>query len=283
MTAEILDGKLIAKQERENLAKILQQRKSKGQRAPGLAVILVGEDPASQIYVQSKRAACAEVGIYSKTYHFAIDVTAEELFNKIDELNHTSQIDGILVQLPLPPHIPTDRILESIHPHKDVDGFHAFNMGKLAQNQPALRPCTPSGIITLIQHTPLQLSGCQACVVGASRIVGRPMALELLNHDATVTLCHKYTRDLKSQLLQADLIVVAIGQPQFIQGAWIKPGAVVIDVGTNRSTDGKLLGDVDFEQAKQTASWITPVPGGVGPMTVCTLLKNTLIAAEKAI
>lgn len=280
MTAKILDGKAIAQFERHQVSQVVKQRLANGLRAPGLAVILVGKDPASEVYVRHKRRACEEVGFYSESYDYPSDISADELFKKIDELNHSPLIDGILVQLPLPLHIPTETILESIVPHKDVDGFHPYNLGKLAQNQSGLHPCTPGGVISLLSHTELPLKGANACVVGASRIVGRPMALELLNHDATVTICHRYTKNLSKILQQSDIVVVAIGNPLFIQGDWIKEGAVVIDVGTNRLSDGKLVGDVDFEEAKKRASWITPVPGGVGPMTVSGLLKNTLYAAQ---
>jgi methylenetetrahydrofolate dehydrogenase (NADP+)/methenyltetrahydrofolate cyclohydrolase len=230
--------------------------------------------------VQNKRRSCEEVGFYSQAYDYPADVSPEVLFSKIKELNDCESIDGILVQLPLPDHIPTEKILETIIPHKDVDGFHAYNVGKLAQNKPGLRPCTPRGIMSLLSHTDITLVGIHACIVGASRIVGRPMALELLNEGATVTICHKQTRQLPQHIQQADLVVVAIGNPRFIQGDWIKPNAIVIDVGINRLPDGKIVGDVDFEQAKKKASWITPVPGGVGPMTIAQLLKNTLLAAD---
>lgn len=280
MTAQILDGKAIAQLERHHIASEVQERIAKGLRSPGLAVILVGQDPASAVYVQNKRNACKEVGFYSQSFNYPAEVTEDTLLNKIDELNHSAHIDGILVQLPLPPHISADKILESIAPHKDVDGFHPYNLGKLAQNQPGLRPCTPRGIITLLSHTNYDLMGTHVCMVGASRIVGRPMALELLNRDATVTICHRYTKDLQTQVQQADILIVAVGKPHLIPGDWIKPGAIIIDVGINRLPDGRLVGDVDFEQAKLRASWITPVPGGVGPMTVSSLLSNTLLAAK---
>lgn len=279
MTAKILDGKAIAAQERQAIAQTVKERMAQGHRRPGLAVILVGQDPASQVYVQTKRRCCEEVGFYSESFDFPADVAPEILFQKIQELNQSSLIDGILVQLPLPAHISTEKVLESILPHKDIDGFHTYNMGRLVQHQSGLHPCTPLGIITLLSHTDVALQGAHACVVGASRIVGRPMALELLNRDATVTICHRYTRDLPMHIGAADIVVVGIGVPEFIQGAWFKEGAVVIDVGTNRLPDGKLVGDVHFETAQKRASWITPVPGGVGPMTVASLMKNTLLAA----
>jgi methylenetetrahydrofolate dehydrogenase (NADP+)/methenyltetrahydrofolate cyclohydrolase len=280
MTAKILDGKAIAKQEQALIANEVKARIQKGQRAPGLAVILVGLDHASQLYVQKKRHACQEIGFHSQAFDLPADISEKELLNKIEELNQSELIDGILVQLPLPFHISTEKVIEAIAPHKDVDGFHPYNLGKLAQNQPGLRPCTPVGIVTLLSHTDVKLQGASVCMVGASRIVGRPMALELLNQDATVTICHRYTRDLANQVKQADIVIVAAGSPMLIQGNWIKKGAVVIDVGINRLESGQIVGDVDFEQAKLRASWITPVPGGVGPMTVVSLLKNTLLAAK---
>ncbi|MGE3317721.1 MAG: bifunctional methylenetetrahydrofolate dehydrogenase/methenyltetrahydrofolate cyclohydrolase FolD [Candidatus Berkiella sp.] len=280
MTAQLIDGKAIAQLEQEKIAMVVSQMKAKGKRAPGLAVILVGVDSASKLYVERKRQACKAVGFYSQAFDYPADMTEEALLQKIDELNHDELIDGILVQLPLPAHIRSELVLERVNPHKDVDGFHAYNMGKLMQGQKGLRPCTPHGIMTLLAHTNLDLKGCQACVVGASRIVGRPMAIELLNAGATVTICHRLTKDLPTQLAQADLVVVGIGQAQFIKGEWIKKGAVVIDVGTNHLANGKLVGDVDFHSAIERASFITPVPGGVGPMTVATLLANTLVAAQ---
>ncbi len=280
MTAKLIDGKAIAQLEQEKIATTVASMQAAGKRAPGLAVILVGQDSASQLYVQRKRHACKAVGFYSQAFDYPSDISAEFLLQKIDELNNNDEIDGILVQLPLPSHIPTEQVLERIAPHKDVDGFHAYNMGKLVQGQAGLRPCTPHGIMTLLAHTDIELKGCQACVVGASRIVGRPMAIELLNAGATVTICHRFTKNLQGHLAEADLVVVGIGQAQFIQGEWIKEGAVVIDVGTNHLVNGKLVGDVDFESAKKRASWITPVPGGVGPMTVATLLANTLAASQ---
>lgn len=281
MTAKLINGKAIAQLEQDKIAASVASMKAAGRRPPGLAVILVGQDPASQVYVERKRHACQAVGFYSQAFDYPSDISEAFLLEKIDELNASDVIDGILVQLPLPSHIASEKVLERIAPHKDVDGFHAYNMGKLMQGQKGLRPCTPHGVMTLIAHTDLDLKGCQACVVGASRIVGRPMAIELLNAGATVTICHRFTKDLQSHLAKADLVVVGIGQPQFIKGEWLKKGAVVIDVGTNRLENGKLVGDVDYEKAKEQASWITPVPGGVGPMTVATLLANTLMAAQE--
>jgi methylenetetrahydrofolate dehydrogenase (NADP+)/methenyltetrahydrofolate cyclohydrolase len=278
MTAKIIDGKAIAQQQRLEIANTVNTIKLNGQRPPGLAVILVGSDPASTVYVRNKRLACEEVGFYSKHYDYPADIDPKILFDTINELNHADHIDGILVQLPLPSHIDAEKVLESIAPHKDVDGFDAYNFGRLAQNLSGLHPCTSAGVMTLLARTGINLEGKHACVVGASRIVGRPMALELLNSDATVTICHRYTRDLPAHIAQADVLVVAIGQPRFIQGEWIKEGAVVIDVGITRLPDGTLSGDVDFATAKERASWITPVPGGVGPMTISTLLLNTMNA-----
>lgn len=280
MTSNILDGKTIAKQERQRLAEKIHTHLRKGGRQPGLAVIIVGQDPASHVYVRNKQLHCQEVGIYSERYDFPENVTTEILLEKINELNFDSAIDGILVQLPLPKHIETDRLIETIHPQKDVDGFHAFNMGKLVQNQPGLYPCTPRGIMMLLSHTDLELKGLQACVVGASSIVGKPMALELTHANATVTLCHQYTRSLPDHLHAADLVIVAIGQPEFIQGKWLKKGTCVIDVGTNLLPSGKLVGDIEFASAQERARWITPVPGGVGPMTILALLKNTILANQ---
>lgn len=280
MTAKIIDGRALAKQERETIRLQVNALVEKGERPPGLAVILIGEDPASQVYVRNKRVHCQEVGFFSESYDFPTSITTEELLHTIRELNTQPNIDGILVQLPLPGHIDTRKIIEAIDPRKDVDGFHAFNMGKLVQNQPGLYPCTPRGIMTLLNETNIKLEGIQACVVGASSIVGKPIALELMNANATVTVCHRYTHDLPSHLKASDLVVVAIGQPEFIQGEWLKPGACVIDVGTNLLPTGKLVGDVHFASAEKVAGFITPVPGGVGPMTISSLLKNTLLARE---
>lgn len=251
-----------------------------GLRAPGLAVILVGDDPASEVYVGSKRRACEEVGFTSKSFDLPASTTQAELLSLIDELNADTSVDGILVQLPLPANLDAQALLERIDPFKDVDGFHPFNMGRLAQRNPALRPCTPRGVMTLFDSIGLDLHGLNAVVVGASNIVGRPMSLELLLGGATTTVCHRFTRDLQEHVGRADVLVVAVGKANFIPGAWIKPGAVVIDVGINRSTDGKLVGDVEFSAAAARASYITPVPGGVGPMTVATLMQNTLQACD---
>lgn len=245
-----------------------------------MAVILVGSDPASQIYVESKRKNCEELGMYSKSYDLPQNTTENELLNLIDELNNDPLIDGILVQLPLPEHINSTSVIERISPDKDVDGFHPYNVGRLCQRIPTLRACTPYGIIKLLESTKIDFYGKHAVIVGASNIVGRPMALELLLAGCTVTVTHRFTRDLEFHIKQADILIVAVGKPQFIPGDWIKEGAIVIDVGINR-IDGKLVGDIEFEKAKNKASYITPVPGGVGPMTVAMLMFNTLYAYEK--
>lgn len=281
MSAQIIDGKAIAQAVRNQVAESVAERTRAGKRPPGLAVILVGANPASQVYVGSKRRACEEVGFISKSYDLPKDTTEQQLLALIDELNNDATIDGILVQLPLPNHIDSTPVIERIHPHKDVDGFHPYNIGRLAQRIPALRPCTPKGIMTLIERSHIKTHGLNAVVVGASNIVGRPMTLELLLAGCTTTTCHRFTEDLKTKVGEADLLVVAVGKPGFIPGSWIKPGAVVIDVGINRLDDGRLVGDVEYEVAAERAAYITPVPGGVGPMTVASLMENTLIACER--
>ena len=270
----IIDGKQIAQELRKN---ITTQVASLG-RKPGLAVILVGDDPASSVYVRNKDNACKEVGFYSEKINKSADITQNELLAEVERLNNDDKVDGILVQLPLPKHLDANQVIETIDPAKDVDGFHSENVGKLMQNKPFLCPCTPKGVMTLLATTGVDLVGKNCVVVGASNIVGRPMAMELLNACATVTICNSKTQDLSSKLKQADIIVAAVGIPQMIQGEWIKQGAIVIDVGINRLDSGSLVGDVDFESAKKVAGWITPVPGGVGPMTIATLLENTLTA-----
>lgn len=280
MTAQRIDGKQVAQQVRDEVKQGVAKRLAAGARAPGLAVVMVGEDPASAVYVGSKRNACKEVGIVSKAFDLPATTTQAELEALIDQLNNDAEIDGILVQLPLPQGLDAQAILERINPFKDVDGFHPFNMGRLAQRNPALRPCTPRGVITLLDSIGLDLHGKNAVVVGASNIVGRPMSLELLLAGATTTVCHRFTNDLKEHVQRADVLVVAVGKPNFIPGEWVKPGAVVIDVGINRLPSGKLVGDIEFETAEQRASYITPVPGGVGPMTVATLMQNTLQACD---
>ncbi|BCV32075.1 MULTISPECIES: bifunctional methylenetetrahydrofolate dehydrogenase/methenyltetrahydrofolate cyclohydrolase FolD [Shewanella] len=281
MTAQLIDGKAIAQSIRQQLKQKVAARQAAGQRIPGLAVILVGADPASQVYVGSKRKACEEVGFISRSYDLPDSTSEEELLALIDSLNEDAAIDGILVQLPLPEHIKESKVIERIRPDKDVDGFHPYNVGRLAQRIPVLRSCTPMGIMTLIKSTGIDTYGLDAVVVGASNIVGRPMTLELLLAGCTTTTCHRFTKDLKDKVSRADLLVVAVGKPGFIPGSWIKPGAIVIDVGINRLDSGRLVGDVDFDLACERASHITPVPGGVGPMTIASLLENTLFAAEQ--
>jgi methylenetetrahydrofolate dehydrogenase (NADP+)/methenyltetrahydrofolate cyclohydrolase len=270
----IIDGKQIAQNLRFDIAKQVKKLDT----PPGLAVILVGDDPASKVYVRNKDNACKEVGFYSEKINKPANITQQQLLAEIQRLNNDDKIDGILVQLPLPSHLDENLITNSIAIQKDVDGFHSENIGKLMQNKPNLRPCTPKGVMTMLASTGIDLVGKDCVVVGASNIVGRPMAIELLNARATVTICNSKTTNLSSKLKQADVVVVAVGIPKMIQGDWIKSGAIVIDVGINRLNTGKLVGDVDFDTAKQNASWITPVPGGVGPMTIATLLENTLTA-----
>jgi len=281
MSAQIIDGKAIAQQIRHSVKERVQQRIRKGKRAPGLAVVLVGNDPASEVYVGSKRRACEEVGFISKSYDLPETADQDELFQLINQLNNDNDVDGILVQLPLPAGLDANLIIEHIHPDKDVDGFHPTNVGKLCLRQPGLRPCTPKGIMTLIESTGVKPHGLEAVVVGASNIVGRPMTLELLLAGCTTTTTHRFTKNLEGRIRQADLVVVAVGKPEFIPGDWIKEGAIVIDVGINRLDNGKLVGDVEFAVAKEKAAFITPVPGGVGPMTVASLIENTLIACEQ--
>ncbi|HHH1692596.1 TPA: bifunctional methylenetetrahydrofolate dehydrogenase/methenyltetrahydrofolate cyclohydrolase FolD [Yersinia enterocolitica] len=281
MSAKIIDGKTIAQQVRNEVAALVQKRLAAGKRAPGLAVVLVGENPASQIYVASKRKACEEVGFVSRSYDLPMTTTEAELLALIDSLNNDSEIDGILVQLPLPAGIDNVKVLEHIHPDKDVDGFHPYNVGRLCQRAPKLRPCTPRGIVTLLERYDIPTYGLNAVVVGASNIVGRPMSLELLLAGCTTTVTHRFTKNLRQHVENADLLVVAVGKPGFIPGEWIKPGAIVIDVGINRLESGKVVGDVEFDVAVERAGWITPVPGGVGPMTVATLIQNTLQACEE--
>ncbi len=281
MSAKLINGKTIAAGLREQTRLCVTEREQQGFRAPGLAVILVGVDAASQVYVRKKREACKEAGFVSKSYDLEQQTSADTLLKLIDTLNNDNRIDGILVQLPLPEHIDGTRILEAIHPDKDVDGFHPYNVGRLMQRIPVLRPCTPYGIIHMLQSIGEKFKQRHAVIVGASNIVGRPMGLELLLAGATVTTTHRFTTDLASYVAMADILVVAVGKPGFIKGDWIKPGATVIDVGVNRLKNGKLTGDVEFEAAAERAAWITPVPGGVGPMTVAMLLHNTLLAAQK--
>ncbi|MEZ2746427.1 bifunctional methylenetetrahydrofolate dehydrogenase/methenyltetrahydrofolate cyclohydrolase FolD [Halopseudomonas bauzanensis] len=281
MKAQLIDGKQIAANLRREIADKVNQRREQGLRIPGLAVILVGSDPASQVYVSHKRKDCEEVGFISRSHDLPADTAQEDLLQLIDTLNEDADIDGILVQLPLPAHLDSSLLLERIRPDKDVDGFHPYNIGRLAQRMPLLRPCTPLGIIRLLKSTGVSPYGLNATVVGASNIVGRPMALELLLAGCTTTVAHRFTNDLEEHVRRSDLVVVAVGKPGLVKGEWIKPGAIVIDVGINRMEDGRLRGDVDFEAAAERAAWITPVPGGVGPMTRACLLENTLTACEK--
>ena len=280
MTAQIISGTQLASQIKSNVAQQISQYVAQGKRAPGLAVILVGADPASQVYVGSKRKSCAEIGITSQSYDLPETTTEQALLELIEELNQDAEINGILVQLPLPKHIDSTKVIEQISPEKDVDGFHPYNVGRLCQRIPTLRACTPYGVMKLLETTGISFYGKHAVIVGASNIVGRPMALELLLAGCTVTVTHRFTEDLASHIRQADILVVAVGKPKFIKGEWIKEGAVVVDVGINR-LEGKLVGDVEFDVAAQRASYITPVPGGVGPMTVAMLMQNTLSAYEK--
>ncbi|MDF7671513.1 bifunctional methylenetetrahydrofolate dehydrogenase/methenyltetrahydrofolate cyclohydrolase FolD [Orbaceae bacterium ESL0721] len=280
MVAKIIDGKALAQKLREDIAQDVKQFSAKGFRAPGLAVIQVGSDPASKIYVKNKQKACDDVGFTSFAYDFPSSTT-EELLALIDQLNSQTDVDGILVQLPLPDNIDKTKVLERIHPEKDVDGFHPYNIGRLLQRDPILRPCTPYGVVKMVESTGVKLSGLNATVVGASSIVGRPMALELLLLGCTTTITHSRTLDLEKHVANADIVVAGVGIPNYVKGEWIKPGAIVIDVGINRLADGKLVGDVEFESASKRAGWITPVPGGVGPMTVATLMSNTLTAYKK--
>lgn len=278
MSAQIINGKLIAEQMLISLKTRIEQQVAQGHRAPTLAVILVGADPASAIYVRNKKLACEKVGIRSLSYDLPPTITETELFALIDKLNADDSIDGILVQSPLPAQIDEKRIIEAIGPEKDVDGFHPYNIGRLAVRQPTLRSCTPFGIIKMLEASRLDILGMDAVVVGVSNHVGRPMALELLLAGCTVTCCHRHTKDLASNVARADIVVSAAGKAGLVKGEWIKPGAIVIDIGINRLDDGTICGDVEFTVAKERAGWITPVPGGVGPMTVATLMENTLLA-----
>jgi methylenetetrahydrofolate dehydrogenase (NADP+)/methenyltetrahydrofolate cyclohydrolase len=280
MTAQIIDGKAIAENLLNSIKERINNRLQANKRAPGLAVILVGTDPASAIYVRNKRLACEKSGIRSVVYDLPTSTTEVDLLALIEQLNQNETIDGILVQSPLPPQIKDENIIERISPNKDVDGFHPYNIGRLAVRQPTLRSCTPFGVIKMLQASNIDLMGLDAVVVGVSNHVGRPMALELLLAGCTVTSCHRHTKDLANMINQADLIVAAAGKPGLIKGDWIKRGAIVIDIGINRLADGTIAGDVDFKAAKERAGYISPVPGGVGPMTVATLMENTLLAQE---
>jgi methylenetetrahydrofolate dehydrogenase (NADP+)/methenyltetrahydrofolate cyclohydrolase len=280
MGARILDGKSVSAEIRGQVKARVDAIRAAGGRAPGLAVVLVGENPASQVYVRNKRKACAEVGFHSELHELPAVTSQLELLELVDRLNGDPHIDGILVQLPLPEHMDAETVTERILPTKDVDGFHPYNLGRLALRMPLLRPCTPKGVMTLLGRTGLPLEGLDAVIIGQSNIVGRPMALELLAARCTITVCHSRTRDLAGKVRGADVLVAALGRAAFVPGDWIKPGALVIDVGINRTQDGALVGDVDFHACAERAAWITPVPGGVGPMTIASLLENTLQAAE---
>jgi methylenetetrahydrofolate dehydrogenase (NADP+) / methenyltetrahydrofolate cyclohydrolase len=280
MTAKILDGKAVSAKQRQRSAARAADFVSKFGRAPGLAVVKVGEDPASAVYVRNKRKACEECGIASFAHDLPASTTRAELLALIEKLNRDDAVDGILLQLPLPKGLDSTEIMDTIDPAKDVDGFHPTNTGLLAQKRPGLRPCTPWGVIKLAEEYQVNLVGLRACVVGASNIVGRPMALELLLARSTVTVCHTGTKDLRAEVERADLVVAAVGKAAYIPGIWIRDGAIVFDVGINRLPDGKLAGDVEYAAAAERASWITPVPGGVGPMTIAMLLSNTVDAAN---
>ncbi|PMR77504.1 bifunctional methylenetetrahydrofolate dehydrogenase/methenyltetrahydrofolate cyclohydrolase FolD [Billgrantia endophytica] len=280
MTAQLIDGKAIAARVRQQVARQVEARRADGKRTPGLAVVLVGDDPASRVYVHNKHRDCERAGILSFLHTLPADTSQQTLESLVDDLNADPRVDGILVQLPLSAHLDARPILERILPHKDVDGFHPYNLGRLAQRLPMLRPCTPKGVMTLLQVSGLTVRGLDATVVGASNIVGRPMALELMLAGCTTTVCHRFTRNLEEHVRRAELLVVAVGKPGLVKGEWVRDGAIVIDVGINREEDGRLVGDVEFAPAAERAAWITPVPGGVGPMTVACLLENTLFAAE---
>ena len=281
MSAKIIDGKALAEKIKADVRLATDALATAGKRRPGLAVIMVGDSAASQVYVRNKRRSCEQAGIVSSAHDMPATTTETELLEVVDLLNKDSAIDGILVQLPLPAQIRTRPVIEAISPGKDVDGFHPYNLGRLAQKEPLLRSCTPYGVMKLLELTGVKIAGMEAVVVGASNIVGRPMMMELLLAGATTTVCHSRTRDLASVVARADLVVAAVGQPNMVRGEWIKPGAIVIDVGINRLADGKLVGDVEYEPAAARAGWITPVPGGVGPMTVAMLMQNTLEAYRR--
>ncbi|MEI6413408.1 MAG: bifunctional methylenetetrahydrofolate dehydrogenase/methenyltetrahydrofolate cyclohydrolase FolD [Pseudomonadota bacterium] len=282
MSAAILDGKALAQRIRGRLQAEVATLTAQGRRRPGLAVVLLGQHPASAVYVRNKHQACLEVGFHSEIHALAADTPQSALLDLIHQINADPAIDGILVQLPLPAGFDEERVIEAILPTKDVDGFHPYNVGRLALRMPVFRPCTPKGVMTLLSDAGLALEGLDALVIGQSNIVGRPMALELLAARCTVTLCHSRTRDLPAKVRAADLVVAAVGKPGFVSADWIQPGAIVIDVGINRLADGRLVGDVDFDAVKSRAAWLTPVPGGVGPMTIASLLENTLQALALA-
>ncbi|MDP8161703.1 bifunctional methylenetetrahydrofolate dehydrogenase/methenyltetrahydrofolate cyclohydrolase FolD [Pasteurella skyensis] len=283
MSAQVISGKIVASQIKQKIAEQVHYYVKQGYRSPCLAVILVGLDPASQVYVKSKRKSCEALGIVSKSYDLPDSTSEEALLALIAQLNDDNTVDGILVQLPLPKHIDTTKIIEAILPTKDVDGFHPYNVGRLCQRIPTLRSCTPYGVMKLLEYTGQEIRGKHAVIVGASNIVGRPMALEFLLAGCTTTVTHRFTANLEQHIRQADILVVAVGKPEFISGEWIKEGAMVFDVGINRLENGRLVGDIEFETALQKASFITPVPGGVGLMTVAMLMENTLLAYKNHI
>lgn len=279
MTARIIDGKAIAAEVKADVRHSVEAMVARGQRRPGLAVVMVGDNPASRVYVANKRKACAECGISSRDLDLPQSTSEVELLARIDALNADEGVDGILVQLPLPEQIHQSAVVERIDPRKDVDGFHPYNVGRLAERNPLIRPCTPYGVVRMLEHIGVSVKGLHCVVVGASNIVGRPMSLELLLMGATTTVTHRFTRDLEVHVRAADVLIVAAGKPGLVPGDWVREGAVVVDVGMNRLGDGRLCGDVDFEGAARRAAWITPVPGGVGPMTVAMLMKNTFEAS----
>lgn len=279
MAARIIDGRGIAQDVRNEVRKAIDGMVARGLRRPGLAVIMVGDNPASQVYVRNKRRSCEECGIVSIAHDLPQSTSETELLAKIDELNADEAVDGILVQLPLPDHIRESAVVERIDPRKDVDGFHPYNVGRLAERNPLIRPCTPYGVVRMLDHIGVSVKGKHCVVVGASNIVGRPMSLELLLMGATTTVTHRFTRDLETHVRMAEVLIVAAGKPGLVPGDWVREGAVVVDIGINRREDGTLCGDVQFEEAAKRAAWITPVPGGVGPMTVAMLMKNTLEAS----
>jgi methylenetetrahydrofolate dehydrogenase (NADP+)/methenyltetrahydrofolate cyclohydrolase len=280
MTAKLIDGKKIAEKIISEIKDEVIANQSEGIAPPGLAVIQVGKDPASSVYVRNKRKACEEVGMKSFNYDLDKSTSQQELIELVDSLNNNAEVNGILIQLPLPSHINETIVIETINPSKDVDGFHPYTIGRLMQRIPLLRPCTAIGVVTMLEAIEIDPIGMNAVIVGASNLVGRPLNLELLLKGATTTVCHKFTKNLKDHVMSADILAVAVGKPNFIPGSWIKEDAIVFDIGINRDETGKLTGDVDFESAKEKASWISPVPGGVGPMTVAMLIKNTLLASE---
>lgn len=283
MTASLLDGKQVAALIKKEIKEVLDAEIAEGKRPPSLAVIRIGDDPASEIYVANKHKACLEVGIKSHIYTLAANIVEQELLLLIAELNQSALIDGILVQLPLPQQINTAKIIEAINPSKDVDGFHPYNLGCLAQRRPLFRPCTPKGIMRLLEFYSLSLTGKHSVVVGASNIVGRPMALELLLAGSTVTICHRFTQQLQQHIRMADLVVIAVGQTDLVNTDWFHEQQIIIDVGIHRLDNGKIRGDIDFNQARKKVAWLTPVPGGVGPMTIASLLQNTMQAAKQLV